>query len=284
MIYSSALAQILLIILSIFLFIETIKYMNHILLLKKLKKIPFPEHYKKVLEEIPYYNLLDEKTKLKLHYKMLVFMEEKEWIGIKNDVTFQMKVVISFYACLMIVNLDEKSYGNLSTIYVYPYEYVLDEIKSYGGIHTQEKAILEGQSTGGVVLVSWHHAKKEAYHIKNHNVIIHEFAHELDFEDGVADGVPILEDMGYKSWANIMFHTYKTLNAKSLKNRFLGKYKLFGHYAALNEAEFFAVSSELFFTKPKQLQQEFPSVYKQLQGFYNIDTIKLFEKGKNKNV
>jgi hypothetical protein len=90
--------------------------------------------------------------------------------------------------------------------------------------------------------------------------------------------------MKYKSWANIMFHTYKTLNTKSLKNRFLGKYKLFGHYAAINEAEFFAVSSELFFTKPKQLQQEFPDVYKQLQGFYNLDTLKLFEKGDSTNV
>jgi len=283
-IYSSALAQILLIILALFLFIETIKWIDHILLLKKLKNILFPEHYQKVLNQIPYYNLLDEKTKLKLHYKMLVFIEEKEWIGMKNDVTFEMKVVISFYACLMIVNLDEKSYENLSTIYVYPYEYILDEVKSYDGIYTQEKSILEGQSTGGVVLVSWHHAKKEAYHFKKNNVIIHEFAHELDFEDGVADGVPILENMKYKSWANIMFQTFKTLNSKSLKNGFLGKYKLFGHYAALNEAEFFAVSSELFFEKPKQLQQDFPIVYKQLKGFYNIDTVKLFENGDKKDV
>ncbi len=284
MIYSSALAQILLIILALFLFIETIKWIDHILLLKKLKNIPFPKHYQKVLNQIPYYNLLDKKTKLKLHYKMLVFIEEKEWIGMKNDVTFEMKVVISFYACLMIVNLDEKSYENLNTIYVYPYEYILDEVKSYDGIYTQEKSILEGQSTGGVVLVSWHHAKKEAYHFKKNNVIIHEFAHELDFEDGVADGVPILENMKYKSWASIMFQTFKTLNSKSLKNRFLGKYKLFGHYAALNEAEFFAVSSELFFEKPRQLQHDFPIIYKQLKGFYNIDTVKLFEKGDNKDV
>jgi len=284
LIYSSALAQILLIILVIFLFVESIKWIDYILLLKKLKTTPFPEHYKKVLEQIPYYTLLNKRMQVKLQYKMLVFIEEKEWIGIKNDITAEMKVAISFYACLLILNLDEKSYENLNTIYIYPYEYVINEIKSYDGVYTKEKFMIEGQSSGGVVLVSWHHAKKEAYHFKNHNVIIHEFAHELDFEDGLADGIPILENSKYKSWANIMFHTYKTLNEKSLKNRFLGKYKIFGHYAAINEAEFFAVSSELFFTKPKQLKHEFPLVYKQLQGFYNIDTLKLFEKGDDNNV
>lgn len=284
MIYSSALAQILLIILVVFLLVESIKWIDHILLLKKLKTTPFPEHYKKVLEQIPYYNLLDNRLQAKLQYKMLVFIEEKEWIGIKNDITAEMKVVISFYACLLILNLDEKSYENLNTIYIYPYEYVINEVKSYDGVYTKEKFMIEGQSSGGVVLVSWHHAKNEAYHFKNHNVIIHEFAHELDFEDGVADGVPILENSKYKSWANIMFQAYKTLNEKSLKNRFLGKYKIFGHYAAINEAEFFAVASELFFEKPLSLKKNFPEVYNQLEGFYHLNTVKLFEKENKKNV
>jgi len=145
---------------------------------------------------------------------------------------------------------------------------------------TKEKTILEGQSTGGVVLLSWHYAKKEGYHFKNNNVIIHEFAHELDFEDGVADGVPVLDHTKYKGWATIMFKTYKTLNSKSLKNRFLGKYKLFGHYAGINEAEFFAVSTERFFEKPIQLKKNFPQVYNQLKEFYQIDTLKLFEHKK----
>lgn len=215
---------------------------------------------------------------------MMIFIEEKEWLGIKKDVTFEMKVVISFYACLIIVNLDNESYENLNTIYIYPYEYVINELKSYDGIYTKEKFIIEGQSTGGVVLISWHNAKKESYHFKNHNVIIHEFAHELDFENGVADGVPILENSKYKSWANIMFKTYKRLNRKSITNRFWGKYKLFGYAGAINEAEFFAVASELFFEKPNSLLQKFPDVYKQLEQFYKIDTTKLFAKGKIKNV
>lgn len=278
MVYSSALAQILLIILIIYLFIESIKWIDHILLLRRLKKVPFPKHYEKVLKNIPHYNLLSDNLKIKLHYKMMVFIEEKEWIGIKKDVTYEMKVMVSFYACLMIVNLNEKSYENLNTIYIYPYEYVLNEIKSYDGIYTKEKLIIEGQSTGGVVLLSWHNVKKEAYHIKNHNVVIHEFAHELDFEDGVADGVPILESSKYKSWAINMFKTYKALNTKSITNRFWGKYKLFGKSGAINEAEFFAVASELFFQKPNSLKQKFPEVYNQLLQFYKIDTIKLFTK------
>ncbi len=284
MFYNIALIQILLVILLMFVSIEIFKWINHKLLLKELKKIPFPSHYEKVLKKIPYYNLLDDDLKLKLHYKMMVFIEEKEWLGIKNDITFEMKVIVSFYACLMVVNLDEKSYENLNTIYIYPYEYVLNEIKSYDGIYTKEKFIIEGQSTSGVVLLSWHHIKKEVYNFKNHNVIIHEFAHELDFEDGIADGVPVLENSKYKSWAIDMFKTYKALNTKSITNRFWGKYKIFGNYAAINEAEFFAVASELFFQKPDSLKQKFPKVYKQLLQFYKIDTVKLFTKKGVKNV
>ena len=276
MFYNIALIQILLVILLMFVSIEIFKWINHKLLLKELKNIPFPSHYEKVLKKIPYYNLLDDDLKIKLHFKMMVFIEEKEWIGIKNDITFEMKVIVSFYACLMVVNLDEKSYENLNTIYIYPYEYVLNEIKSYDGIYTKEKFIIEGQSTSGVVLLSWHHIKKEVYNFKNHNVIIHEFAHELDFEDGIADGVPVLENSKYKSWAIDMFKTYKALNTKSITNRFWGKYKIFGNYAAINEAEFFAVASELFFQKPDSLKQKFPKVYKQLSQFYKIDTVKLF--------
>ncbi len=274
--YYSSLVQIFLSILIIFLLIELVKWVKHLLLIKRLKTTPFPSHYEKVLKKIPYYNLLPEDLKLKLHYKMMIFIEEKEWLGIRKDVTYEMKVVISFYACLMIVNIDNDVYKQLNTIYVYPHEYILNEIKSYGGIYTKEKFILEGQSTGGVVIISWHNAKKEAYHLQKHNVIIHEFAHELDFEDGVADGIPILDHLKYNGWIDIMFSTYKKLNEKNIKNRFLGKYKLFGTYGATNEAEFFAVASEIFFEKPKSLQKSFPKVYNQLKQFYKIDTAKLF--------
>ncbi len=281
MIYYSGLIQVLLIILLLFVTIEIIKWINHFLLLRELKTKSFPTHYERVLKRIPYYNLLPQDLKLKLHYRMMIFIEEKEWLGIKKDVTYEMKVIISFYACLMTVNISRETYENLTTIYVYPYEFILNEVKSYDGIYTKEKLILEGQSSGGVVIISWHNAKKEAYHFKNHNVIIHEFAHELDFENGVANGIPVLDNLKYKSWANIMFKTYKTLNAKSLTNRFWGKYKLFGYGGAINEAEFFAVASEMFFEKPKSLQKSFPEVYGQLKQFYKIDTIKLFTKRTN---
>ena len=73
-----------------------------------------------------------------------------------------------------------------------------------------------------------------------------------------------------------MFKTYKEVNEKSITNRFWGKYKLFGYNASINEAEFFAVATELFFENPKSLHKIFPSVYNQLKQFYKHDTIKLF--------
>ena len=42
-------------------------------------------------------------------------------------------------------------------------------------------------------------------------------------------------------------------------------------YATTNEAEFFAVATEVFFEKPKQMRRELPELYGLLQRFYKLD-------------
>ena len=238
---------------------------------RKIKQTPFPKHYLRYLEKIPFYHSLDPKEQEKIKRRIAIFLFEKEFVGIKKDVTDEMRVVIAFYACLIALELPEECYHELKTVLVYPYRFVADEVKSYGGIYTKERFVLEGQSSGDVVVISWHEAKKEAYHLRHHNVIIHEFAHELDFEDGAADGVPPMERSRYNAWVHTIFRHYKKLNHKWLQNRDWGKYELFGPYAATSEAEFFAVLSELFFTKPLKLKEDFPDIYRELTLFYRQD-------------
>ncbi len=237
----------------------------------RLKQTPFPEKYRVYLEKIPFYRALDPQMRNRVESRIALFLFEKEFIGIKKDVTDEMRVVIAFYACMITLELPQDCYHELKTVLVYPYRFVADEVKSYGGIYTKERFIMEGQSSGDVVVISWHEAKKEAYQLRHHNVIIHEFAHELDFEDGAADGIPPLERSKYDAWVHTIFRHYKKLNHKWLTNREWGKYKLFGAYAATSEAEFFAVLSELFFTKPGSLKSDFPDIYNELQAFYGLD-------------
>jgi len=107
--------------------------------------------------------------------------------------------------------------------------------------------------------------------LTNPEKILSEFAHEIDFLDGNADGTPPMPYDKYHEWAQVLFYHFDKLRDVSLKNRDWGDYKLIGSYAATNEAEFFAVISERFFESPKSLKEKFPDLYNELKSFYRTD-------------
>jgi len=103
-----------------------------------------------------------------------------------------------------------------------------------------------------------------------HNVAMHEFAHQLDQEDGRADGAPILESRSaYSAWSQVFSKEYAQLQQKTGQ----GKKSLMDKYGATDPAEFFAVATETFFEKPSQLQKKHPELYHELQGFYKVNPI-----------
>ena len=275
MTYHTVLLELIIIFLLLFVAGKLIKWWDKRRTLSEIRHTKPPKRYEKYLLKTPLYPRLDPEDKAEVMERLRLFIAEKEFVGIKKDVTEEMKVVIAFYAVLMALRLPRDCYHELQTVLVYPYRFVADEVKSYGGVYTKERFVMEGQSSGDVVVISWHEAKNEAYHLRHHNVIIHEFAHELDFEDGIADGVPPLERSRYYAWSHTLFPHYEKLNAISLKNRDWGDYALFGPYAATHPAEFFAVASEIFFSRPARMQEAFPDIYAQLKAFYGLDTVKL---------
>jgi len=50
-----------------------------------------------------------------------------------------------------------------------------------------------------------------------------------------------------------------------------GTPSIFDYYGATEPAEFFAVVSEVFFEKSKQLSIEHPALYRQLTTYYKVD-------------
>ncbi len=245
-------------------------------LLHKIESIDFLESYKKILSKTPHYVKLSTSDQKKLQRSILRFIYTKEFIGVGLAVTDEMKVLIAFYACLLLLHKEgDVCYDNLHTIIIYPHAVVTNEVKSFGGIYTKEAFVIQGQSANDTVVITWHEAQKEAYHLRHNNVIIHEFTHEIDFMDGEIDGVPPIEKSKYDGWVNALHKEFGTLNKIALKNRDWGKYKLLGAYAANNEAEFFAVITERFFESPASLKHHFPALYNMLEDFYQIDTAKL---------
>ncbi len=252
-------------------------YFRRLRLQKKIAHEPFPPEWLPWLERIPHYRALPPDLREELQRKLRYFIATKEFIGIKIDVTDEMRVVIAFYACLLVLKIPNECYEALHTILIYPYDMIAEQISAEGGIYRKEKMILEGQSAGETVVIAWHEAKRQAYHLRNHNVVLHELAHVLDFEEGGFDGIPPLERSRLDEWSRILHRHYCSLHERAVKNRDWGRYRLIGEYAATNEAEFFAVTTELFFQKPLALKKHFPDLYEEYREFYGLDTASLFK-------
>ncbi len=249
--------------------------------LQQIRTIPFKEEHRRLLKKTPHYNHLSESDKEKIERSIIEFAYTKEFIGVGLEVNDEMKVIIGFYACLLLLHVNTRHcYDTLKTIIIYPSAVMVENISSRGGIYTKENFIIEGQSADHTVVIIWDEAQQEAYQLRHHNVIIHEFAHEIDFMTGELDGTPPLEKSKYHEWTQLLSKEFSSLHHKLLHGKHLGKYDLLGEYAATNEAEFFAVVTERFFESPHSLEHHFPELYDALQSFYKIDTIALV-KAKN---
>lgn len=100
------------------------------------------------------------------------------------------------------------------------------------------------------------------------NLVLHEFAHQLDFEDSETDGAPALAARTeYLSWARVMSREFEALRAADQA----GTPTVLDTYGATNPAEFFAVATEAFFERPAALRAKQPELYRELARFYRQD-------------
>lgn len=204
------------------------------------------------------------------------FIYTKSFVGAKSaEVTDEMKVLIGFYACLLLLHIEsENCYDNLKTIIIYSHPAMIEKVENNGGIFSKEQFLVAGQSANDTVIIIWDEANHDIYHPHHENVIIHEFAHEIDFMDGEIDGIPPMKRSRYYEWTGVLYKEFDKLNEVLLKDRDLGKYTLLGEYASTNEAEFFAVLTERFYESPQSLKKHFPDIYNELKQFYHVDPAK----------
>ncbi|KFN40840.1 MAG: hypothetical protein JU82_00725 [Sulfuricurvum sp. MLSB] len=245
--------------------------------MENIERLPFPEKYETILTRLPHFRRLSAEDQAALRRSVLRFIHTKEFIGIDLGVTEEMKVLIAFYACLLLLRKNAPlPYPELTTVLIYPDSVVVEQNRTEGGIHTSEEVEIDGQSANGTVVITWDAARSEAYAMGPYNLILHEFAHEIDFMDGEIDGVPPMERSRYHEWVDVFDREFDALSVLVHKNADLGKYALFGPDAALDEAEFFAVATERFFGESGVLKEKFPGLYDQLKIFYGIDAAELF--------
>jgi Mlc titration factor MtfA (ptsG expression regulator) len=251
----------------IYLFIEVYKFYKYKKKLKSLKKHPLDEKYKKYLQNIPLYYKLNDNDRKIIEYKIQRFWLEKNFIPVYLSLNDEMKTLIAFFGCILTLKFEEYCYPLLEYIYIYP-NVIKKSIKREYIV--EEDIIISGEALKNSIIISWHEAIREIKKNSKRNVIIHEFAHILDFEDGLADGTPPLDKTELKNWKKYILSEFKKL--KHSHHLFIDE------YALTNEAEFFAVISEYYFMHPKTLKIHYPDIYEELKRFYKIDTYKLLEK------
>ncbi len=243
---------------------------------KRLLEKPFPTQWNDHLESnLPYYSLLPEKDQKHLKDLVQIFVAEKDWHGGEGlDIDDEIKVTIAAHACLLILKIPHDYYNNVISIFVYPSTVLTPKpaMNFFGGPLEPVLGpvpILGAAHYNGPLILVWDSIKREVRHPeKGHNVIFHEFAHKLDMMDGYADGTPLLKGQKkYKEWAEVCTKEFENLRDDVEKNRD----SFFDPYGATNEAEFFAVITEYFFTKPKRMKEHHPRLYGLFVDFYQQD-------------
>jgi len=237
-----------------------------------LKK--FPKKYSEILNNyFPIYKKLPNNIKKNLHACILVFIKEKEFIGVKGiNIDDEKRVLIAANACLLTSGIDECMYKDVKTIIIYPYTFIKKKKLNLGGIISESEEVLLGEAwQSGQVVISWKDLIDGDLNPQDgRNVGFHEFAHQLDMNDGVADGTPSIPFTLYHKWSEVMSKEFKKLK-ETYKNH---KKAILDYYAITNEAEFFAVATEVFFEKPQKLKEIEPDIYDILKEFYRLDPAK----------
>ena len=238
----------------------------------RLLETPFPAAWAAILERnVKAYALLDGEQQQHLRDLAQVFIDEKHWEGCGGlELTDEMRVTIAGSACLLILGRDHDLMREVESILVYPSTVMLPAQARgfFDGrpvVNDGPTAVLGVAHGGGPVVLAWDSVQIGAINAKDgRNLVIHEIAHKLDFLDGEADGTPPLEtSAARREWARVCSEAYLA--------HVEGDEDVLRDYATTNEAEFFAVASEVFFERPKQLARELPELYSVLRGFYNLD-------------
>ena len=250
---------------------------------KKLAARPLPEDWLRIVHShCPYYARLYEADRAELCGHIQIFLAEKRFEGCAGfKLTDEVRVCIAANACLLLLHRETDYFPDLRTVLVYPDSYFAPFTKSVGhGVLAEGHQSRAGESwPHGAVVLAWAVVQRDLADGGRTNVILHEFAHQLDFEDGYADGAPILgtgenfaaRKKRYATWAQVMQTEYDRLRARIAGGNAAGEPSPLRGYGGTNPAEFFAVATESFFGQPRELLACHPELYAELKYYYHQD-------------
>src|SRR5436190_11160582 len=243
---------------------------------RRLRARPFPKEWRKLIQHhVVFFHKLNASDRAELLSHIQVFLAEKRFEGCGGfAITDEVRVTIAAQACLLLLHRRTDYFPGLLTILVYPSTYMAEEKRQIAEHVWEEGTMTRLGETGrrmGSLVLSCDAVKAGAADPSDgKNVVLHEFAHQLDYENSAADGVPGLTTREQQlSWSEVMRTEFASLRAADET----GIPTLLDTYGATNPAEFFAVSTEAFFERPCALRSRHPSLYAELQRYFRQDPV-----------
>jgi Mlc titration factor MtfA (ptsG expression regulator) len=239
---------------------------------KQILRKPFPKSWLDIVaRRLTFFEKLSPDEQQQLKGLIQLFLAKKKFFGCNGlTINNEIRVTIAAEACLLLLNRSTSVYSRLKYILVYPTAFKTghEHYNPDGTVSHGIKGLLGQSWHHGKIILSWDDVTYGAENIHDgHNVSLHEFAHQLDSETGSTNGAPLLGKNACQSWAQILSEEYTELN-QALERQHK---TVMDSYGATNPAEFFAVVTETFFEKPKQLAKRHPELFTELQKFYRVD-------------
>jgi len=251
-----------------------------------------PERWSALLADYPFLAALDAAEREALRGRTAWLLASKTMNGAQGlELTDAMRLAIAAQAALPILHLDPTLYEGWNEIIVYPGGFAIprSQVDDDGVTHEYVEEAAGEAWEGGPIVLSWSDASQ---HTDAFNVVIHEFAHKLDLHGGDADGMPSLHahrELSPRLWRRVLEASYDSFvqmlerTESSIPSDvdpegpdadvYYAALPL-DPYAATDEAEFFAVSSEHFFTDPEPLAAALPQWFALLEQYYRQEPLR----------
>jgi Mlc titration factor MtfA (ptsG expression regulator) len=237
----------------------------------QIRERPFPDAWRSVLEGlVPLYCRLPREDRDELHGHIQVLLSKKHFEGTAGlIVTDRMRLVVVAQAGLLLLHRPTDYFPKLVSVLVYPGEYgVQEEVETDDGLVDEIEEARAGESwQTGTLILSWEDVERDL-ESDLQNVVLHEFAHQLDAETGGTNGAPNLPDRELRQrWADAMSNAFERLTCAVDRD----EETLLDPYGAEDPAEFFAVATEAFFLRPIELEKDESELYAVLRDYFRQD-------------
>ena len=239
---------------------------------QRVRSQPLPPAWGEILQRnVPYSRMLSAGEQEQLRGDALILLDEKRFTGCGGlALTDEIRVTIAAGAAVLLLNRRTDYYPRMESIYVYPREYFVRNVW-----HLPAHVEVEGDSRlgeswyRGPVVLSWDETLKGSLNPRDgRNVVYHEFAHQLDSENGEMDGTPPLADRRMVAeWAEVFTREFDRL-ADDVDRR---RRTVIDEYGATDPAEFFACATEAFFERSGPLRSRHAELYNLLAQYYCQD-------------